>query len=337
MARHACANPGRSDTVIHRAASLARSVGRRWVPAGSESRAEDGYGWSPLAAERIVTVALVTWFAVISAMRLKVLLDHGDPGFDGRLYIEASRAWLAGGDPWAVQLDGISYAAPPPSLLALAPFAVLPDIAGIALIAALGLGGTWWALRRLRIPAWWLLFPPFVDGLWNANPQVLLLPLLVAGSVGGAAAVIVKVYAAVPLVLLGRARALVLAALALAVTAPVLPWGSYLGRLGEISATLETQSRGGMSATTSLLLVAVAVASLIVIGRRRAAWLAVPGLWPTTQWYYATLAVPGLTPVAAALMAVPAQGIVVAALVAAAIESCLQRWVDESWPAGPPT
>jgi hypothetical protein len=54
--------------------------------------------------------------------------------------------------------------------------------------------------------------------------------------------------------------------------------------------------------------IVVAVLALAVIGRRRAAWLGVPGLWPATQWYYATLAVPGLTPTAAALMAIPAQG-----------------------------
>jgi hypothetical protein len=280
-----------------------------------------------------VTVALVTWFAVISAMRLAVLVGLGEPGFDGRLYIEASRAWLAGGDPWDVQLDGTAYAAPPPSLLATAPFVALPASIAIGLIIGAGLFGTWWALRRLGIPAWWLLFPPFVDGLWNANPQVLLLPLIVAGSVGGAAATIVKVYAAVPLAFLARARALALAALALVVTAPLLPWDIYLRRFGEISAALDAQSRGGMSATTSAALVMIAVIAIAVAGRRRAAWLAVPGLWPATQWYYATLAVPGLTPIAAALMAIPAQGAVVAALAVAAVEVSVPGWMDESWPA----
>lgn len=280
-------------------------------------------------------MCLATWFSVISAMRLVVLVGLGEPGFDGRLYIEASRVWLTGGDPWNVQLNGTAYAAPPPSLLATAPFVVLPVSIAIGLIVGAGLVGTWWALRRLGIPAWWLVFPPFVDGLWNANPQVLLLPLIVAGSVGGAAATIVKVYAAVPLILLGRLRAVALAAAVIVVTVPVLPWEIYLRRFGEISGRLEAQSQGGMSATTSWALIAIAVLALAVIGRRRAAWLAVPGLWPSTQWYYATLAVPGLTPVAAALMAIPAQGAVVVALVAAAIEVSVPGWMDESWPARP--
>ena len=278
-------------------------------------------------------MCLVTWFAVISAMRLAVLVDVGEPGFDGRLYIEASRVWLAGGDPWNVQLNGTAFAAPPPSLLTAAPFVALPVPIAIGLIVGVGLVGTWWALRRLGIPAWWLLFPPFVDGLWNANPQVLLLPLIVAGSAGGAAATIVKAYAAVPLILLGRFRAVALAAAAIAVTIPVLPWDIYLRRFGEISRTLEAQSQGGMSATTSWAFIAIAVLAIAVVGRRRAAWLVVPGLWPSTQWYYATLAVPGLTPVAAALMAIPAQGAVVVALVAAAIEVSVPGWLDESWPA----
>ena len=38
-----------------------------------------------------------------------------------------------------------------------------------------------------------------------------------------------------------------------------------------------------------------------------------PALWPTTQWYYSTLAVPALTPIAAAIIAVPTPGAAVAA------------------------
>ena len=80
-----------------------------------------------------------------------------------------------------------------------------------------------------------------------------------------------------------------------------------------------------MSASTSLLATIVAIGALFIVGRQRAAWLAVPGLWPSTQWYYASIAVPGLTPIAAALAAVPAQGFMVAALVVAALEVRLLR------------
>jgi len=63
---------------------------------------------------------LAAWFAVISAQRLVVLAGGGAFGFDGRLYREAARAWLAGGDPWSVALGGIVFGAPPPTLLAMA-------------------------------------------------------------------------------------------------------------------------------------------------------------------------------------------------------------------------
>jgi hypothetical protein len=311
-----------------------RLVAGRWTFGGPEPRSSRSESSGPSArTRRIVSICLATWFAVISAMRLAVLVRHGEPGFDGRLYIEASRVWLAGGDPWDVRLNGTAYAAPPPSLLPTAPLVALPVQIAIGLIVGAGLIGTWWALRRLGLPVWWLLFPPFVDGLWNANTQVLILPLIVAGSAGGAAATIFKAYAAVPLVLLGRVRAVALAAAAVAVTVPVLPWSIYVRRFGEISRTLEAQSQGGMSATTSWVLIAIAVLALVLVGRRRAAWLAVPGMWPSTQWYYASLGIPGLTPIAAALMAIPVQGATVVALVAAAVEVSAPGWMDKSWPA----
>jgi hypothetical protein len=253
-------------------------------------------------------------------MRLAVLIRGGVPGFDGRLYIAASHAWLSGMDPWDTRLGGIAYAAPPPSLLGTAPLTVLPEPVGIGLIVIFGFLGTWWALRRLGLPVWWLLFPPFVDAIWNANPQVLLLPLLVAGSGGTAVAVLIKIYAAVPALILGRVRALAYAAVAVLLTMPFLPWATFVRRFPDIASALATQSSGGMSASVSILSTLIAIAALILVGRQRAAWLAVPGLWPSSQWYYATLAVPGLTPIAAALAAVPAQGFMTASLVAAALE-----------------
>jgi hypothetical protein len=291
---------------------------------------------------RLVAVALASWFGAISLMRLGVLVTEGAPGFDGRLYIAASRAWLAGHDPWNTQIDGIKYAAPPPSLLSTAPLVALPEPIAVGLIMLVGLVGTWWALRQLGLPAWWLLFPPFVDAIWNANPQVLLLPLLVAGSRGTAVATVVKVYAVVPGLLLGHVRGLAYATVALLVSAPILPWATFLHRFHEIASTLATQSSGGMSASTSLLSTIVAIGALVVMGRQRAAWLAVPGLWPSTQWYYASIAVPGLTPIAAALAAVPAQGFMVAALVAAALEVRFLHVKapprpDAAWPEGDKT
>jgi hypothetical protein len=64
----------------------------------------------------------------------------------------------------------------------------------------------------------------------------------------------------------------------------------------------------------------VAIVALLFAGRERAAWLAVPALWPTTQWYYSTLAIPALTPIAAAVIAMPVPGAAVVAAVIVAIQ-----------------
>jgi hypothetical protein len=113
---------------------------------------------------------------------------------------------------------------------------------------------------------------------------------------------------------------------ALVLTAPCLPWPVYAASFGDLSAVLVTQSDGGLSATVVPWLLPVAVIALVFAGRERAAWLAVPVAWPATQWYYSTLAVPALTPIAAAIMAVPIPGAVVAAAVAVAVERRNTSW-----------
>lgn len=94
-------------------------------------------------------------------------------------------------------------------------------------------------IRILRLPWWWLLFPPLVHGIVSGNVQLLLVPLILwrAGWVAG----LLKVYGIVPDALLGHWRQLVALGVALLVTAPILPWGLYLSRIGEINAALSCQ------------------------------------------------------------------------------------------------
>jgi hypothetical protein len=259
---------------------------------------------------------LAVWFGAISAIRLSAVIPTG-PAFDARLYLDATRAWLAGADPW-VTLEGTRFAAPPPSLLPLAPIAILPETLGVGLLVAVSLVGVVATVRLLHLPWWWILFPPFLDGAWNGNPQTLLVPLILVGA--GPVAAFLKIYALVPIALTLRWRALAVTAVALLVTAPILPWASYIEHFGELGAALQQQSAGGLSATAIPALIPVALVALVLCGRERAAWLAVPVVWPATQWYYSTLAVPALTPVAAALMAIPIPGVVVLAAAAVAFE-----------------
>ena len=50
---------------------------------------------------------------------------------------------------------------------------------------------------------------------------------------------------------------------------------------------------------------AIAIVALLSLGLRRAGWLAVPLLWPSTQFHYAAISVPGLTPYLAACWCFP--------------------------------
>ena len=277
---------------------------------------------------------LAVWFAVISAMRLSSLVT-GDWGFDARLYLDATRAWLAGADPW-VSIETQRFAAPPPSLVPLAPIAILPEEIGVALMVILAAVGAVATIRLLKLPWWWLLFPPFVDGVWNGNPQTLVVPLILIGA--GPVAAFLKIYAIVPLVLTLRWRAVAVTGLLLLVTAPFLPWGSYISQFADLSAALETQSDGGLSATALPWLIPIAIIALVLCGRERAGWLAVPVLWPATQWYYSTLALPALTPIAAALISVPIPGFAVLAVVAVAVErrNTSRERLIAAWRPAPP-
>jgi hypothetical protein len=258
---------------------------------------------------------LAIWFGIISLIRLQSLVT-GSAGFDAQLYLKATRAWLDGADPW-VFIDQQRFAAPPPTLIPLAPIAILPEQLGIAIMIALAVVGAIATVRLLHLPWWWLLFPPFIDAAWNGNPQNLLVPLILVGA--GPLAAFLKIYAIVPIALTLRWRTLLVTAVLLVVTAPFLPWASYIAQFGELSAALAEQSDGGLSATAIPWLIPVAVVALLFVGRERAAWLAVPALWPTTQWYYSTLAVPAATPLAGAILAVPLPGAAVVATIAVAI------------------
>ncbi len=277
---------------------------------------------------------LAVWFAIISAMRLSAVAA-GEWGFDARLYLDATRAWLAGADPW-VSIETQRFAAPPPSLVPLAPITILPEEIGVAVMVILAAIGAVATIRLLRLPWWWLLFPPFVDGIENGNPQTLVVPLILAGA--GPIAAFLKMYALVPLALTLRWRALAITAVLLLVTAPLLPWASYVAQFGDLSAVLETQSDGGLSATAIPWLIPIAIVALMFCGRERAGWLAVPVVWPATQWYYSTLALPALTPIAAAIIAVPIPGFAVLAAIAVAIErrNTTRERLIAAWRPAPP-
>ena len=266
---------------------------------------------------RVGDVALAAWFITISVMRLAHLAT-ADPFSDSTLYLRGTAAWLRGEDPWSVHMTTLYYAAAPPSLLPMVPFAVLPESVGLAVLFVLSLAASFWTLRRLGLPWWWITWPPLVDNLWNGNPQLFLVPLLL----GSAAwfAPIVKAYAVVPLIIQLRLRAIVITAIVVLVTLPFLPWGTFLARLSNTTTLLSEQSQGGMSAWFFPVLVPFAAIALVAMGREKASWWAIPALWPSTQWYYSLMAMPAMTPLTAAILAAPVQGGPAVAAIVAAVE-----------------
>jgi hypothetical protein len=279
---------------------------------------------SPWVRGLVTSYWLPAWFAIETFLGLiQAALDTRYIFFDARLYIAATQAWLEGGDPWQVQLAGNYFAAPPPTLLPLVPFALLPGETGHLALAAVVAAGAVASVRMLGLPWWWILFPPLVQSVISGNVQSLLVPLILGGA--GPIAALLKVYAVVPLVILGRWRSLVVLAALLLVTIPILPWQPFLADISTIAGRLSSQNENGLP---NLVLVALAPAvavALWIVGRERAAWLAVPAIWPAQQFYYGTLVMPTRSAIAAAIVAFPVAGSGAAALFVVAFLRWRQR------------
>jgi hypothetical protein len=274
---------------------------------------------------RTTWIIPVAFFGLSVVVVLKYVYTPLWLGIDASLYARASAAWLAGADPWAVNQAGIYYAAPPPTLLPFVPFAWMPPVV-VSLTWIVGsFVLAWLAIRALALPIWWMAFPPIVDGALVGNPDVAVLALLVVG--GGRLGVVapfLKIYALIPMIGERRWRQVTAFAVLLGLTWFVLPWGQWFAQLPVI-----TDHLINTAATTSIfgqpLLMAIAVIALLSLGLRRAGWLAVPILWPYTQFHYAAISVPGLSPYLALAWCFPTPEAWLAATCAAAIHHHIVR------------
>ncbi len=226
-------------------------------------------------------------------------------GIDARHYQRAASAWLAGNDPWMVSEGGVGFAPGPHTLLFYAPTNALPPALSEVFWMLLGLAASIFVIRKLRVPFWWLLFPPLAHAIWNGNPQTLALAFLVAGGpLLAALAVGLKLYAGLALVF--RPKDLVITGIILFVTLPLLPWETYLRDLPAITGYF-ADSWDGSAARIPILLVPT-VLGLWILRRQGAEWFAVPSVWPVTQFYYVAMALPAVVgrPILAAALALPA-------------------------------
>jgi hypothetical protein len=256
-------------------------------------------------------LVLIVWFTIASTWRVfrPAIFSPVDFGWDAVIYSRAARALLEGADPWAAGIPGTLYAGPPPSLIPFIPFAYLPQAVVQATWVGLAAISGIYVIRRLGLAWWWLLFPPLLLAIAAGSSALPLMALMVrGGAIANAGAVVGRIYSAVPLVLLGKVRPLLIAAIALLVTAPFLAWGTYLAEFSQINALMRAQAaNGGFSATAVPILIPVAVIGLWLVGRNKAAWLAVPALWPNAQEYYAVIALPiaASVPIATFALATP--------------------------------
>jgi hypothetical protein len=263
-----------------------------------------------------------TWWIVNALFTLWLRFAYPDTAqtlfVDGRLYRLASLAWLEGRDPWG-NLGLFPYAAPPPTLLFTAPLALVPESVAIPVLVALCVMAAAYAIRRLRLPWILMLWPPLLNAIVVANPNALLVALLISPL--APLAVLAKVYAIFPLI--GRWRAMTTSLLLLLVTAPFLPWATYVADFGAINAA-QSEHALSLSAWNTPLLLAV-IPALLVLGRA-GAWLAVPAAWPLTQDTYGAIALPVMrNPYLAMAFSLPVPLLIPISVVALAIWRTVRR------------
>jgi hypothetical protein len=269
-------------------------------------------------ARQVGTVLLIAWFAWHTYARISFFVDRQFPvGIDATIYYRGVVAWLQGGDPWdaAVFVGSFPYhyAGSPVTTVLMAPAGLMSEESFTRTWLILTWIAAAWTVRRLGLPLWWLLFPPIGEALFSANPQIVVLALLLANhSVASALATGLKVYAFIPLLGEGRWRQVALAVAFNAATILVAPglWLDYFRQFGFISERLHYESGEGISAFYFPALLAVTAVALVILAlrdRRAAGWLAVPAVWPATQFHYSTMALPVMTPLLAVLLAFPMQ------------------------------
>ncbi len=265
-------------------------------------------------------VDLLFWFFLVDLYKSPAALNAGG---DASLYAAAARAWLAGIDPWIVSQAGIRFAAPPPTLLLFTPFAFVDPVVTRAFWVCASAVAVVLVIRRLKLAWWWALFPPLWEGVLVGNPDPVVLAALVAASpVVAGLAPILKIYGLVPLAGEHRWRPIAVTMIMLTTTAWVLPWREFLADLPYVSASLTGQA-AGLSAISVPWLIPIGLIGLAGLGLRRAGWLAVPVLWPSTQLHYAAIAVPAMTPLLAFGLSMPIPG---APAVAVALQAVIEFW-----------
>jgi hypothetical protein len=262
---------------------------------------------------------LPVWFALFALWFFWVIVGTGVGGIDARIYHRGVVAWVEGADPWAAGYvlpngEPAHFAGLPLTLIVLGWAALIPEDAFVVGMFGLCIAASVWVVYRLRLPWWWVLFPPLVHGTVSANPGVIVVALLLLPGNWSVVATGLKVYAVLPM--LGEARWRQLAALAVFIGITLIAfsdlWLEWLTRAPALSTRLAREANGGTGATADLLLyppTLFAIAVLLVFDRKAAGWLVVPSLWPSAQFHYGVMALPVIRLLPAVLLSVPMHGL----------------------------
>lgn len=279
----------------------APSARSRLTIAIGASRTQDATPWAfrrsglGARAHRLAVAAVAAAFGTFSALVAAADWPGTLVGSDGLRYWWAAHDYMVGLSPWDRFYNGGSYAGSPTAVLAFLPFALLPAAAFLAMWIPLVVASALYIVRRLRLPLWWMLFPPLVDAVFKLQPTVVLVAAILAGF-GGIAACL-KVIALPALVGELRWRALAAFAAITALSVVVAPglWSEYVSRFGELSGRLVSELHGGLSP----LAIPAAIAAL-TLGPRRAGWLLIPVAWPDFEYHYGIFLLPVAGPLALA-------------------------------------
>lgn len=278
---------------------------------------------------------LPAWFIAMSVAQTVIPAPlEGWVGYDAHIYYRGAAAWVAGGDPWSAfnQLGNqyAHFAALPTTVLAMAPFTILPESTFVVLWIVLSTVAAVAIVRRLRLPFWWIAFPPLVNGVVVGNPDIVMLALLLSHRPQiKAVAPFLKIYALVPLIGERRWPAIVWSGgliVGSIVIAPAL-WIAYMSQAGEIAVRLghEAISWSAWGVWPLFIFAGAFVLILAAVDLRAAGWLAVPALWPATEAHYGTMAMPVATPLLGALLAVPVHVVPPLAVAAGCTAELLNR------------
>lgn len=194
---------------------------------------------------------------------------------DARIYFRATEAWVAGGNPWAVRVEGISFGAPPPTLLLNLPFLWMGETAAVVLWVVASAAAVAFLLRSFRLPWWWVGFYPITEGFVGASPDLLLAALILVG--WGWLSGFSKLYAIPAMLAYGRWRSVLIAGTVGLVTIPFLPWGQFLASQEEMARVFALFTTP-VSALGSIPLLILTTIALISLGARRGLALTTPGL-----------------------------------------------------------